>query len=64
MSVVVDFRHSRNFMVKQVNENGRFMGHSIYWKLYFVENALRVVIHTILSIQVTPIPASYKSATS
>lgn len=46
-------------MVKEVNENGRFMGHSIYWKLYFVENALRVVIHTILSIQVTPIPASY-----
>jgi hypothetical protein len=37
------------------------MGRSIYWKLYFVENALRVVIHTILSIQVTPIPAPYQN---
>ena len=54
MSVVVDFRRSSNFKAKEVNENGRFMGHSIYWKLYFVENALRVIINTVLSIQVDP----------
>jgi len=59
MSTVVDFRRSRNFKPKRPAENGRFMGQSIYWKLYFVENVFRIVIHTILSIQVTPIPAPY-----
>jgi len=61
MSVVVDFRRSSNFTLKGVIKNGRFMGHSVYWKLYFVENALRVIINTVLSIQVTPIPKSYPS---
>jgi len=56
MSTVVDFRHSSRFEVKRVNENGRFMGRTAYWRLYFIENTLRVVINTVLSIQVDPRP--------
>lgn len=61
MSMVVDFRRLSNFKINGVNENGRFMGQSAYWKLYFVENALRVVINTILTIQVRPISTPYTS---
>jgi hypothetical protein len=61
MSEIVDFRRSSDFTVEGVNKNGRFLGRSFYWKLYFVENVLRVVINTVLSIQVRPIPALYPS---
>lgn len=30
------------------------MGRSVYWKLYFVENVLRVVINSVLSVQMKP----------
>jgi hypothetical protein len=58
MSVVVDFRRLSSFTVEGANRNGRFLGRGVYWKLYFVENALRVIINTILSIQVDPTPYS------
>ena len=52
MTVVSDFRLARQFHVDGVSENGQFVGRSTYWKLYFVENVLRVVIDSVLSVQI------------
>lgn len=30
------------------------MGRSIYWKLYFVENVLRIIINSVLSVEIRP----------
>ena len=54
MTTVSDFRLAHEFDVDGVNKNGQFMGRSIYCKLYFVENVLRVIINSVLSVQIEP----------
>jgi hypothetical protein len=53
MSNIQDFRAFR-FSEQNVLRCGNYAGHRAYWKLYFVENVFRVIIHTILSIQISP----------
>jgi hypothetical protein len=54
LTLVSDFRLAHDFDVDGVSKNGRFIGRSIYWKLYFVENVLRVIINSVLSAQISP----------
>lgn len=54
MSMVGDFRRLHNFDIVNVNRSGQFVGQSFYWKLYFVENAFRVIINSVLSITFKP----------
>lgn len=51
MSVISDFRLARTFDPDKVDSSGRFLGRTVYWKLYFVENAFRVIIDSVLSAQ-------------
>jgi hypothetical protein len=54
LTVLSDFRLAHDFDIDGVEKNGRFMGRSIYWKLYFVENVLRIIINSVLSAQISP----------
>lgn len=47
-----DFRIGSNFSVAAVNSSGLFIGKRVYWKLYAIENIYRVLIHSILTIQI------------
>jgi hypothetical protein len=49
----VDFRR-RAFNIANVRASGRDVGREVYWKVYAVENLIRVVIHSVLSVQVNP----------
>ncbi len=46
-----DFR-SRSFDTSNVNVAGRDLGGKVYWKLYAIENLVRVIVHSVLTIQV------------
>src|SRR5947209_5709689 len=46
-----DFRRS-GFSALRVERCGKYMGRYTYWKLYVIENTLRVVVHSILSKQI------------
>jgi hypothetical protein len=48
-----DFRKSR-FAVNRVEACGQYIGDRSYWKLYTIENTLRVVISSVLSAQLGP----------
>ncbi len=51
MSVVSDFR-LMSFDPEKIDESGRFLGRSTYCKLYFVENAFRVITNSVLTAQI------------
>src|SRR6266478_5917909 len=51
MAGIRDFREF-SFAQPLVERCGRFLGHSTYWKLYAIENYLRVIVHSVLSAQV------------
>ncbi len=53
MPIVSDFRNFP-FDPRRVDRCGKFVGRQVYWKLYAVENLLRLVIHSILSMQISP----------
>lgn len=44
------------FNLAGVEKAGRDVGNKVFWKLYAIENIVRVVIHSILSGQITPGP--------
>jgi len=48
-----DFR-GYPFARPRVDECGRFLGERSYWKLYSIENYLRVIVHSVLSAQIAP----------
>jgi len=50
MSAVVDYR-TIPFNLTNVGSSGKYIGDSIYWKLFAVENLIRVLIHSVLSAQ-------------
>jgi len=37
-----------------VDASGRFVGRRVYWKIYFVENIFRVIINSVLLVQIGP----------
>ncbi len=45
-----DFR-AYAFNRSRIDSSGRFIGHKVYWKLYALENLIRVVVHSVLSAQ-------------
>lgn len=47
-----DFRNKPPFSIASLNRSGIFVGKNIYWKLYVIENIYRVIIHSVLSIQI------------
>lgn len=53
MARVRDFRKSR-FVEASAERCGHYVADQAYWKLYVIENTLRVVINSVLSIQVGP----------
>jgi len=53
MAQATDFR-LRPFDSTRVEASGKFVGRSVYWKLYYIENAFRVIINSVLSVQIGP----------
>lgn len=47
---IEDFRIFAEFTQPRVSQSGKIIGSRVYWKLYAVENLLRVLIDSILSI--------------
>src|SRR6202035_3825101 len=47
------FRAQR-FAAPRIGRCGRYVARQSYWKLYAIENTLRVVINSVLSVQVAP----------
>jgi hypothetical protein len=54
MPAAKDFRSTPPFDVTRVDGSGRDVGRSVYWKLYAIENTMRVVIHSVLTAQIGP----------
>jgi hypothetical protein len=50
---IQDFRNFP-FARPRVESCGRFLGHRTYWKLYAIENCMRVILHSILVAQIGP----------
>ncbi|MGA9507745.1 MAG: hypothetical protein WBV55_03765 [Candidatus Sulfotelmatobacter sp.] len=53
MPRVRDFR-SLAFKPERIARCGRNIGAEVYWKLYAIENTIRIVIHSVLSVQINP----------
>lgn len=51
MPSVSDFR-TYAFDRARVDTAGRNIGRQVYWKLYAIENLLRVLVHSVLTLQV------------
>jgi len=45
-----DFR-SHSFDVNRVDIAGKDIGGRVYWKLYAIENLIRVIVHSVLTVQ-------------
>lgn len=50
MPVVRDFRNA-TFSPARIDRCGRYIGKKLYWKLYAIENTVRVVINSVLTLQ-------------
>lgn len=53
MPTTEDFRLSP-FHIHKVGSSGKLIGKKIYWKLYTIENTFRILIHSVLSVQINP----------
>jgi hypothetical protein len=51
MPAARDFRRARVFAIPKVAANGRDIGKVIYWKLFVVENLVRVALHSVMSLE-------------
>ena len=51
MPTVRDFK-KYSFHPSRIDRCGRHIGSKLYWKLYAIENTIRVVIHSVLSAQI------------
>jgi len=54
MPLATDFRILHQFSLEGINKSGRNVGRTVYWKLYAIENLYRIIIHSILSVQIRP----------
>lgn len=54
MPRIVDFRERARFDIEDVCKSGLNLGKTTYWKLYAIENFYRIIIHSILSVQIAP----------
>lgn len=53
MPIPVDYR-TIPFHITKVGDCGRYVGRAVYWKLYVLENAIRIIVHSVLSVQLGP----------
>lgn len=53
MAIVRDFRNYR-YEPHRIVRCGKHIGRHAYWKLYALENQLRLVIHSVLLVQIGP----------
>ena len=51
MPLVRDFRNA-SFRLDRIGRCGRHVGSKLYWKLYAIENTLRVVVNSVLTLQI------------
>ncbi len=51
MPIVRDFRKF-SFQARRIDRCGKNVGGKLYWKLYALENTVRIVINSVLSLQV------------
>jgi hypothetical protein len=51
MPAIRDFRNY-SFRPARIDRCGRHVGSKVYWKLYAIENTVRIVIHSVLTAQV------------
>jgi len=51
MSLTVDFR-TLPFHASKIDSSGKDIANKVYWKLYAIENLVRVVIHSVLMAQI------------
>jgi hypothetical protein len=51
MGLVKDFR-SYAFATKRLEASGKHIGAQVYWKVYCIENFLRVIINSVLTAQI------------
>lgn len=51
MPTVKDFR-GYAWDPSRVSASGRYLGRQVYWKLYSIENSARVLLHSVLTVQV------------
>lgn len=50
MRELKDFRNY-SYSYEQILACGKYLGRGWYWKLYAIENTIRIIIHSILSVQ-------------
>ena len=50
MPQISDFREA-SFSKQKIEGCGKYLGRQTYWKLYIIENTLRIIINSILSVQ-------------
>src|SRR3990167_6345239 len=53
MPTTRDFRTLTQFTQEAVDISGKNVGTRVYWKLYVIENLYRIIIHSILSSQLS-----------
>jgi hypothetical protein len=51
MPLVRDFRNAF-FRLDRIDRCGRYVGSKLYWKIYAIENTLRVVVNSVLTLQI------------
>lgn len=51
MPLVRDFRNA-SFRLDRIDRCGRYVGTKLYWKLYAIENTLRIVVNSVLTLQI------------
>lgn len=52
MPPFIEFRNQSQFIPKDISRSGLYIGRTTYWKLYAVENFYRIIIHSVLSVQI------------
>jgi len=55
MTATKDFR-SYAFSYERIRACGKYLSKNCYWKLFAIENTIRIIIHSILSVQWTETP--------
>ncbi len=50
---MTDFR-LKKFDLSLLDKSGKHIGRHTYWKLYAIENIFRIIIHSVLSVQINP----------
>lgn len=53
MPTAVDYR-TLPFSITAIGDSGKYLGRSAYWRLYVIENLVRVLVHSVLTAQIGP----------